>query len=82
VLLLVEVADTTLRADRDEKIPLYGKHGVAESWLLDLAARRLEIYLEPGPDGYKVIRRPSSDDVIAPSLLPDFQLRVGDLFAP
>jgi Uma2 family endonuclease len=82
VLLLIEVADTTLRVDRDEKIPLYGKHGVAESWLLDLGARRLEIYEEPGPDGYKVIRRPSSDDVIAASLLPDHQLTVRDLFAP
>jgi Uma2 family endonuclease len=80
VLLLIEVADTTLRADRDEKIPLYGRHGVAESWLVDLNARRCEIYLQPGPEGYKEIRRPLLDDMIAPSRLADFQVRVRDLF--
>ena len=39
VLLLIEVADTTLRLDRRVKIPLYGRAGVLEAWLLDLTSR-------------------------------------------
>lgn len=80
VLLLIEVADSSVRTDRDEKIPLYGRYGVAESWLIDLNTRRCEIYLQPGPEGYKEIRRPSPDDMIAPSRLADFRVRAGDLF--
>ena len=41
VLLIVEVADSTLRFDRDTKVPLYAVHGIAEMWLLDLLGRRL-----------------------------------------
>lgn len=81
MLLLLELADMTLRVDRGEKIPLYGKHGVAGARLLGLGARRLEIEAEPKPDGHKVTRRSSSDDVIAASLLPDLPFRVRELFA-
>ena len=43
VLLLIEVADTTLRLDRRvEKIPLYARAGVREVWLVDLTTARLE----------------------------------------
>ena len=36
VLLLIEVADTTLRYDREIKRPLYARHGIAELWIVDL----------------------------------------------
>jgi Uma2 family endonuclease len=50
VLLLIEVADTTADDDRQAKVPLYAHHGIAEVWLFDLKARRLEVYTEPkGP---------------------------------
>jgi Uma2 family endonuclease len=41
VLLLVEVSDTTLRYDRDVKLPLYASHGIPEVWLIDLNAKQL-----------------------------------------
>jgi Uma2 family endonuclease len=40
VLLLIEVADSSARYDREIKVPLYARHGVAEVWVLDLDARR------------------------------------------
>jgi Uma2 family endonuclease len=40
-LLVVEVADTSLRFDRNRKVPLYARHEIREVWLVDLEAKRL-----------------------------------------
>lgn len=47
VLLLIEIADSSLSYDRNRKIPLYARHGIAEVWLFDLANRTLERYYDP-----------------------------------
>ncbi|MBK6715219.1 MAG: Uma2 family endonuclease [Burkholderiales bacterium] len=39
-LLLIEVADSSARYDREVKLPLYARHGVAHVWLVDLEAGR------------------------------------------
>jgi len=48
-LLVVEVADTTLLYDREQKGSLYARAGVPEYWVLNLLDGRLEVYREPGP---------------------------------
>jgi Uma2 family endonuclease len=70
VLLIVEVAEASLDYDRDVKIPLYARHGIAEVWLLDVAGRSLTVYRAPGPDGYGEQRRIGEAESIAPTLLP------------
>ena len=57
VLLLVEVADTSLAYDRGPKFALYARHGVPEIWLVDLVGRAVEICREPGPDDHADRRR-------------------------
>ena len=52
VLLVVEVADTTLDFDRHVKALLYAKEGIQEYWLVNLEEEGLEVYRQPGPDGY------------------------------
>ncbi|MCH8963265.1 MAG: Uma2 family endonuclease [Bacteroidetes bacterium] len=52
VLLVIEVADTTLDFDRRIKIPLYAEAGIREYWIVNLAEESLEVYRQPGPDGY------------------------------
>jgi len=52
ILLLIEVADTTLRFDRDVKIGLYAGAAIPEAWLLDVKAQTLRRYRGPGPIGY------------------------------
>jgi Uma2 family endonuclease len=47
VLLIVEIAASSLRFDRDKKLPLYARHGIPEMWLADLAGRRLARYRAP-----------------------------------
>jgi len=79
VLLLIEVADTTVRYDRDVKIPLYARHGIPEVWLIDLQQERVEIYRQPSSDGYRQILLPAKTERIAPALLPDVSFLIADL---
>jgi Uma2 family endonuclease len=51
VLLLVEVADSTARLDREIKLPLYARHGVAEVWVVDLDRGVLVVCRGPKADG-------------------------------
>lgn len=53
VLLVVEVAETTVVADRKLKVPLYARAGVAEAWLVDIPAGRVEIYSDPSAGTYR-----------------------------
>jgi Uma2 family endonuclease len=51
-LLIVEVADSSLAYDRGVKLPLYARAGVAETWIVDLGERVIEVHRSPGPQGY------------------------------
>ena len=64
-LLAIEVADSSLRYDRDMKLPLYAAHGIPEAWLIDVNAARLTVHRDPGPDGYRSVAEPVRMDVIA-----------------
>jgi Uma2 family endonuclease len=52
ILLLVEVADTSLRLDRDIKLGIYARSGIPEVWLLDLNTRDIMRYWAPAVAGY------------------------------
>ena len=70
VLLIIEVAETSARYDRDIKLPLYAQHGIPEVWLIELSAGQMEIYRQPDGNRYKQVLRPGADERIAPELLP------------
>jgi Uma2 family endonuclease len=79
VLLLIEVADTTLRLDRRIKIPLYARVGVREVWLVDLTTARLEVHREPQGDRYGAVRILARGERVAPEAFPDLSLDVSEL---
>jgi Uma2 family endonuclease len=79
VRLLVEVADSSLAYDRRTKIPLYGRAGVAEVWLVDVESARVELYRRPGATGYADVRSPARDERIAPLAFPDVTVTPADL---
>jgi len=80
VLLLVEVADSSRRFDGEVKVPLYARHAIAEVWLLDLKQQRLEVYRDPGPEGYRQVLLPDRSQSVAPLLLPDVEIAVAELW--
>jgi Uma2 family endonuclease len=53
VLLLVEVADTTLESDRQIKVPLYARAGIAEAWVVNLTDEQIEVYTQPANGVYQ-----------------------------
>ena len=63
VLLLIEVADSSLAYDRDVKLPRYARAGVPEVWLVDLAGQRLQIHREPAENRYFAVVEP--EDLVA-----------------
>jgi len=52
VLLIIEVSDSTLRYDRDVKVPLYARHGIPEVWIVNLPHNELRIYHSPESGRY------------------------------
>ena len=80
VLLLVEVADSSLAYDRGPKLALYARHGVPEVWIVDLVGRALEVCREPGADGYAERRR-VSEGAATPTLVPDLAIDLETLLA-
>jgi Uma2 family endonuclease len=76
VLLIVEVADTTVGFDREEKAPLYALAGIGEYWLVDLDADQIEVYRNPGAEGYRDVHRYASGDSLRPIAFPDLTLPV------
>jgi Uma2 family endonuclease len=82
VLLLVEVAESSLAYDRQTKIPLYAAQGIAEVWLVDLTAGAVEVFRDPSPAGYREVLRLKRGEEVAPLAFPDLALSVEDLLGP
>ncbi|PSB34871.1 Uma2 family endonuclease [Chlorogloea sp. CCALA 695] len=57
ILLLVEVADTTIESDLAVKIPLYASSGIIEVWLVDVNEQVVEIFREPTDNSYQNIQK-------------------------
>jgi Uma2 family endonuclease len=70
VLLLIEIADTTLEFDRSVKTSLYAGAGITEVWLVDLNNQALEIYREPSPIGYKSVHKFKRNQSISAQAFP------------
>lgn len=79
VLLLIEVADTSLAYDREVKLPLYARFGIAEAWLVDLAGEIIERHTEPAEDGYRLVRRVGRRETLGSAVPPGVTLRVDDV---
>jgi Uma2 family endonuclease len=79
VFLLIEVSDSTLDYDREEKLPTYGRAGVAEVWIVNLQDATLEIYREPNFTGYGAKTILHGGDKATPQAFPDASLDVAEL---
>jgi Uma2 family endonuclease len=78
-LLVVEVSDTSLRYDRELKLPRYARAGVPEVWILDLAGRRLHVYREPADDRNADDLALGGGDAVEVAAFPATRFLVSDL---
>lgn len=79
-VLVVEVADSSLAHDVETKIPLYARSGIPEAWLVNLKAKTLEVYREPGTDAYRSRQIFRKGDAASPLACSEAQVVVADLF--
>lgn len=79
VFLIVEVADSSFDTDEQTKLPIYGRAGIPEVWIVNLNDLALEVYREPHFAGYatKAVLHPG--DNAAPLAFPDVTVDVGAL---
>ena len=82
LLLVVEVADSTLRFDRSVKARLYARAGIVEYWVYDVNGQRLIVHREPRDGEYRSIQAYGKDESVAPLAAPDSPCRIADLLPP
>jgi Uma2 family endonuclease len=80
ILLLIEVADTSLAHDRDIKLPLYARFQVPEVWIVDIPGRHLDVHREPDGARYTHQFRASDLSRIEVASLPGLLLDLRGLF--
>ncbi len=79
VLLLIEVADSSVDYDRGEKLPRYARAGIPEVWITVLPERIVEAHTEPADGRYTVRRTYAPGDTITPGYFPDITLPVSEI---
>jgi len=79
VLLVIEVADTSMGYDREEKVPLYAEAGIPEMWLVNLPEGVIEIYTEPVDGVYSSVRQVMRGGVLTSASLPGLSIRAEDV---
>lgn len=79
ILLIIEVADSTIAYDRDVKMPLYAVNGIPEMWLFDVNQQIIEGYTQPSLSGYKRMQRYEQGDTLAMNAFPELNFNWEDL---
>ena len=80
VLLVIEVADSSLLYDRVEKAPRYATARIPEAWLVDVSGETVTVYGGPGPDGYSEERLLRRGDEIRSVAVAGLRLPVDEIF--
>lgn len=81
VLLIVEVAESSLRFDRGRKMRLYAKAGIADYWIVDVRARTIEVYRDPQDGKYAQQTIYEGEQRVQSLALPTMTLTPAALFA-
>jgi Uma2 family endonuclease len=81
VLLLVEVADSSLNYDREQKARLYALYGIAEYWLVNLNNESIEVYRHPTSDNYEQKSTLHYGETICLSQLPEISVNTADILS-
>ena len=76
VLLVIEVADSSLSRDLGEKSLAYARAAVPELWVADIPHRQVHRLSRPSPEGYQERATANADETISPILIPNLQMPV------
>lgn len=79
VLLLVEVAQSSLRFDMTTKANVYASLGVREYWVINADTLETRVHREPAAEGYKDVRGVPPGEALTPLLIAPLSVKLGDL---
>lgn len=79
VLLVIEVAETSIDDDRAVKAPLYAGSGIPEYWIVNIVDRVVEVYRQPENGQYLQTRRVCADGMLDVLMVPGNTLPATDL---
>ncbi len=82
VLLVIEVADSSLDFDLQTKIPIYARNGIAEAWVVNLRGQCVHVFRDPPANGYRTAFTVSGEASLSPQALPDIVIALTTLFPP
>ncbi|KAA1260686.1 hypothetical protein LF1_32260 [Rubripirellula obstinata] len=81
VLLLIEVAHSSLPSDMGEKAELYAEFNVAEYWVIDVASRCIHVFADAVNHAYQDRGQLTVGQTLSPRCRPDAVLVLADLFS-
>ncbi len=76
VLLLIEVSDTSVDYDRNDKLTAYARAGIPEVWIVNRQDQRIETYSDPQEGEYFTVRHTGRGESISPNAFPDVVLEI------
>lgn len=79
VLLVIEVADTSLAYDRGVKLRLYAQAGIPDVWIVDVEHGRVEVYRDPAGETYRTVEVVPRTGRLSPAALPDVAIAVDEI---
>lgn len=80
ILVVIEIADSSIDYDRDEKMPRYAEAGISEAWLIDVANQQIEHYTQPRNGIYRQKVLLTTEDQIQSVQYPQIAFAIGTLF--
>lgn len=81
VLLVLEVAESSLEIDRTEKLAIYAKAGITDYWIVNLIDKQVEVYRQPLDQAYQEKSIYRDDQNVSPLALPEAEFSPSRLFA-
>lgn len=80
VLLVIEVADSSLEQDLTEKARLYAEHGIPEYWVVAVETEQVHVHQNPFSGIYKTKNVFEKTSILSPNCIPSAQLVLAELF--
>jgi Uma2 family endonuclease len=79
ILLIVEVAQSSLEYDKTIKARIYARTGVVEYWVADIDQDCVLVYSDPSVNGYRSLHQLLRGESISPQLLPQCRIAIDSL---
>jgi Uma2 family endonuclease len=79
VLLIIDVADSTLLTDRNIKVPLYARAGIVETWLVNLPKQTIEVYSDLLSGKYRKCQKVKRNEVVKSVTVGGLSVRVDEI---